>query len=208
MTGHRLPIFRPRLGLSNHYSGGPSLTPVNGKNIQPAKKQKVKASTFSMEGGSDPLHDPITAPPESSDDESEITRTENAAPYDSHDSDEDYDRHRTANIRATTFDKTTLSTANNAQFSTRASQASGGNSYSSMINDTSGLAGSKRSAEEDEPKAANQLKRGLDVPFQKKKKPPLMKYGLQQKTKRQNASQSTYSASQDISKYKEPIKYS
>ncbi|KAI0447312.1 RTC4-like domain-containing protein [Xylaria telfairii] len=201
MTRPRLPIFKPRLGLTSHYSGGPPLTQVNGKNIQPAKKQKVKASTFRMEGGSDPLYDPITAPPESSDDESEITRTENSAPHDSHDSDEDYDRNRTANIRATAFDKATLSTTNNTGFSrpeTRASQASGGESYSSMRSDTSSLAGSKRSAEDDEPQAVNQLKGRLDASFQKKKKQPLMKYGLQQKTKRQNALQSTYSASHDM----------
>ncbi|KAI8954826.1 RTC4-like domain-containing protein [Xylaria longipes] len=201
MTERRLPIFKRRIGLSNHYSGGPPLTQVNGKNIQPAKRQKVKLSSFRMEGDSDLLYDPITAPPESSDDEAENTRTENAGPNDSHDSDEDYDRQRTANISTTTFDKATSSTANNTQLSrpeTRAPQAYGGKSYSSRIDDTSGIAGSKRSAEEDRPKAANQLKSERDIPLQKKKKQSLMKYGSQKKTKRQNASQSTSSTSQDM----------
>ncbi|KAI0486349.1 RTC4-like domain-containing protein [Xylaria cf. heliscus] len=198
MPEHRLPIFRRRVGLSSHYSGGPPLTQVNGKNIQPNKK-RVKASSFLMDGDSDPLFDPITAPPESSDDEIENTRTENAAPNDSHDSDEDYDRHRAANIRATAFDNATSSTASNARLSkpgTGSSQAYGGESCSSAIDDTSSLVGSKRSAE-GRPKAVNQLKRELDIPLQKKKRLSLTKYGSQQKTKRPTASQST-SSSQDI----------
>ncbi|KAI0547456.1 RTC4-like domain-containing protein [Xylaria curta] len=195
MTERRMPIFRRRIGLTSNYSGGPPLTQVNGKSIQPPKRQKVKASSYFMEGGSDPLYDPITAPPESSDDEAEDARTKTAASNDDQDSDEDYNRHRTANIRATTFGNAT-STAK----ATRPFQALGEKSHSSRIGDGSSLAGSKRSAEEDQPKAANQLERELDSPLQRKKKRQSMtKYGSQQKTKRSNASQSTSSSTQDIS---------
>ncbi|KAI1756581.1 RTC4-like domain-containing protein [Xylaria castorea] len=200
MTERRLPIFQRRVGLSSYYSGGPPLTQVNGETIQPPKRQKVKAAPFLMEGNSDPLYDPITAPPESSDDEAGKICTKNAASNDGYDSDEDYNRHRTANIRATTFDKATSSTAKNNRLSrpeTRASQACGKKSDSSRVEDSSGLVGSKRSAEEYRPKAANQLERELGNPLQKKKRQSITKYGSQQKTKRPNASQSTSSASQD-----------
>ncbi|TRX97749.1 hypothetical protein FHL15_001504 [Xylaria flabelliformis] len=202
MTERRVPIFRRRIGLTSNYSGGPPLTQVNGKSIQPPKRQKVKASSYFMEGGSDPLYDPITAPPESSDDEAENTRTKAATSNDDQDSDEDYNRHLTANIRTTTFgNATSLKDTRLSRPEVRPFQALGKKSYSSRIGDTgsSGLAGSKRSAEEDQPKAANELEREIDTSLQKKKKRQSMtKYGPQQKTKRQNASQSTSSATQDM----------
>ncbi|KAI1739285.1 RTC4-like domain-containing protein [Xylaria scruposa] len=202
MTERRVPILKRRIGLNSHYSGGPPLTQVNGKSIQPPKRKKVKASTYFMEGGSDPLYDPITAPPESSDDEAENAHMQTAASNDGHDSDEDYNRHRAANIRATTFGNATSSTARDTRLSrSEIRPFLGKKSHGSRIGDSSSLAGSKRSAEEDQPKAANQLERELDSPLQKKKKKrqSMTKYGPQQKTRRSNASQSTSSSTQDTS---------
>ncbi|KAI0873462.1 RTC4-like domain-containing protein [Hypoxylon argillaceum] len=198
-----------RIGLTKHFSGGPPLTQVHGKAIQSAPKQKVKASSFGMKGDSDPLYDPITAPPESSDNEAENGPIKQSSPDDGDNSDEEYERSRTADIRATTFNKAASTTASKTQSfkrKTRASPVHGRDGNKPAIDDSSSLAGSKRYAEEEQPKGANQLEKELQAPRQKKKKQPAMKYGAQQKTKRSNVSQSipsswkdepTSSASQD-----------
>lgn len=193
-----------RVGLNKRFSGGPPLTQINGKSIQPAKRQKVDASSTAMRGDLDPLYDPITAPPESSDDEAENLVTKQPVPDDIDDSDEDYERRRTADIQGTVFKTATSSTSSNAQpanLPTRALRYLGAKSNSSSTDHSSSLAGSKRSAGEGRPKEVSQLEKELEGPRQKKKKPPLMKYGLQQKTKNQSSFASnddyTFSASQD-----------
>ncbi|KAI3343206.1 RTC4-like domain-containing protein [Ustulina deusta] len=191
MTGRRPAIFRRRLGLSSSYAGGPPLTQVHGKRIQSANRQKVGSSSVTMKGDLDPLYDPITAPPESSDDEAENTPIQQPTENDSHDSDEDYNRRKTADIRGTTFDDKTLKS--------RPRRAYGGKSHDSRTAESSSLAGSKRSAEVHRPKEANQLERELEAPREKKKKKAqlITKYGSQEKTKRQSSSQATSSASRD-----------
>ncbi|TGJ84305.1 hypothetical protein E0Z10_g4465 [Xylaria hypoxylon] len=203
MSQRRLALFRPRTGLDRRFSGGPPLTKVNGKNIQPAKN--VKASSVTVKGNSDPLHDPITAPPESSDEEAENIPIKQPSANDSHDSDEDYERHRSADIRGTTFDKTTSSTESNTRplrSKFKSARASDEKSDSSRIDERLSFAGFKRSAEEDQSEEVSQLKREFET-SRKKKKPTAMKYGSQPKSKRQNSTSSasrdcpTSSASQD-----------
>lgn len=206
MSEPRSMLFKPRrVGLDRRFSGGAPLTQVNGRSLQPAKRQKVEASSIAMKGDLDPLYDPITAPPESSDDEAGNTVTKQPATDDINDSDGDYERRRTADIRGTLFKNTTPSSSGNARparLKTRTLRSFGGKSNGSSTDDSSGLAGSKRSAGEDRPKEISQLERELEGPRQKKKKKlPVMKYGLQQKTKNQPSSASnddyTFPASQD-----------
>lgn len=194
-----------RVGLNRYFSGGAPLSQVNGKSIQPAKRRKVEVSSIAMKGHLDPLYDPITAPPESSDDEVEKLVTKQPATDDSNDSDEVYERRRrTANIRGTNFQSAKPSASSNAQPARpkiRAPRSFGGKSTASSADDSSSLAGSKRFAGEDRPKEVSQLEKELEGPRQKKKKKPPLKYGLQQKIKNQPASasndDSTFSASQD-----------
>ncbi|KAF2965163.1 hypothetical protein GQX73_g8430 [Xylaria multiplex] len=208
MPPNRSSLFRPRLGLDSRYSGGPPLTIVNGKNVQPAKR--VKASSIMMKEDSDPLYDPITAPPESSDDETEPTTVQHPNMDDSHVSDEDYERHRTTDIRGTTFGKATSSMRSNIRpprSKFKSARANDEKSYSSTTDEPPSLAGSKRPAEEDQPKGVNQLKKELEV-SRKKKNKSLMRYGsqssLQRKLEKRNPTSSTSrdyptsSSSQDI----------
>ncbi|KAI0203933.1 RTC4-like domain-containing protein [Astrocystis sublimbata] len=193
MAGGRASLFKRRLGLTSNYSGGPPLTRVNGKDIQPAKRQKVKASSTLKSGREDPLYDPITAPPESSSDEAEKT--------DGHDSDEDYNRNRTADIQSTAFDKTTsaATTTKNTRLSwptTRGSRVDKVEIPTSNVDDDTVVSVKPRRSDGNRPAATSQLKRELGGPVKRKKKEVLTKYGQQQqKVKRQNASQSTPSSS-------------
>ncbi|KAI1131746.1 RTC4-like domain-containing protein [Nemania abortiva] len=201
MTGRRSMILAPRrIGLNKNFSGGPPLSQIHGKAIVPGQRRKVKASSFAMKGDSDPLYDPITAPPESSDDEAGDVPVKPPNADDIDDSDEEYDRRRTADIRGTNFNKATSTTSSSALSSKpkiRPPRAYKGNAKTSRTDDLSSLAGSKRAAEEDRPKGPNQLEKELEAPRQKKKKQPVTKYGLQQKTKRQYVHQSTSSTSKD-----------
>ncbi|KAI1420394.1 RTC4-like domain-containing protein [Xylaria sp. FL1777] len=190
MTGRRSLIFQPKLsvGLSRNWSKGPPLTQVNGEKIQSNKRQKVGSTSATMKEDLDPLYDPITAPPESSDDEAENIPSQQPTENDSPDSDEDYNRRKAADIRGTTFDDKTPKS--------RACQAYGGKSRDSKSDEPSGLAGSKRSAGVHESKAANQLERELEAPRDKKKKPSrVTKYGVQSKNKTPSSSQAVSSAS-------------
>ncbi|KAI1111355.1 RTC4-like domain-containing protein [Nemania sp. NC0429] len=202
MAEPRSMLFKSRrVGLNKRFAGGPPLTQVNGRSIQPAaKRQKVESpSSSAMSRELNPLYDPITAPPESSGDEAENAVTKQPAGDDISDSDEEYARRRNGDIRGT-FNKPTSSGSGNAESArpkTRALRSLGGKSSSSSTEDDSSLAGSKRSAGEDRPKQVSQLERELETPRQrKKKKPPLMKYGLQQKIKNQSAS--AFDDDQDI----------
>ncbi|KAI1176827.1 RTC4-like domain-containing protein [Nemania sp. FL0916] len=208
MTERRSMLFATRrVGLTRNFSGGPPLTQVNGRNIQPTKRHTAKQSSFAMKGDLDLQHDPITAPPESSDSEAENVLPEQAAPQNSDDSDKDYDTRRTANIRGTAFGRATSSVTENAQRlkpKIRAPRGYGRSVNSSRIEEASSVAGSKRSADEDEdqPKQLTQLERELEAPRQKKKKKkqPVMKYGAQQQTaRRPNASQPAPSTFEDDS---------
>ncbi|KAI0401030.1 hypothetical protein F4802DRAFT_445564 [Xylaria palmicola] len=213
MTNRRSMIFGRRplsVGLSSRYSGGPPLSQVNGKSLQAGKEQEVKASASTMTRGSDLSYDPITAPPESSGDEAENTSTTKTASNDGHDSDDEYDKGRTADIRSTTFTRRASSTTNDTRLSRSKSSASRG--YNSGIDGSSSLTGSKRPAEEYRPKEANPLDRELESPRQRKKKRQVLtRYGSQHRSQEQNASQQptssaskggpTSSASRDSSEY-------
>ncbi|KAI0430063.1 RTC4-like domain-containing protein [Xylaria sp. FL1042] len=194
MTGHRLSIFRRRepgpAGLSKRYSGESPPTQSRGENNQSTKRQKVGTSSVTMKRELDPLYDPITAPPESSDDEEENITIQQPATGDSYDSDQDYNRRNTADIRGTTFgDKTSKP---------ETLQAYRAKSRDSDTDEPSSFAGSKRSALADRGKEANQLERELEAPREKRKKQQVVtKYGSQQKVKRQGSSRATFFASRD-----------
>ncbi|KAI0416070.1 RTC4-like domain-containing protein [Xylaria grammica] len=193
MPQRRLAIFRPRVGLDSRFSGGAPLTKVNGKIIHPT--HTTKPSSAAVTGNPDPLHDPITAPPESSDEEAENTAQQSTVD-DSQDSDAEYERRRTADIRRTSFNKTASSTETNPRsLRSKFRPASVDNGKSSVYrkDEPLSLAGSKRSAEEDQQKDVSQLKRELEA-SRKKKKPSFLKYGSQQNTRRRNP---TSSASRD-----------
>ncbi|KAI0107626.1 RTC4-like domain-containing protein [Nemania sp. FL0031] len=186
-------LSQRRVGLSRDFSGGPPLTKVGGKSIGPNQRRGVKTSSLAMKGDSDPLYDPITAPPESSDDEAENVAMKQPTSDDDNNSDEEYKRRLGADIRKTTFIKSTSTTPSSSQSAKpkiRPPRFMKWNAKSSSIDDPSSLAGYKRAAEEDQPKGPNQLEKELEAPRQKKKKKQTaMKYGLQQKTKKQNAPQ-------------------
>ncbi|KAI1824484.1 RTC4-like domain-containing protein [Xylaria intraflava] len=200
MAGAGSKAKAPRLGLTRHNPWGPPLTQVEGRNIlhsSSAKRPKVESSD-SMKGDQDPLYDPITAPPESSDDEVENAPVEQAVLNDQ-DSDEEYERRQTADIRKTTFNKSTVSKI----ASTRPTRPvrpvirvprtiPGSNRRSllgSEIDGPSSLAGSKRPAEEDQPTEDSQPGKDLEALRQKKKK-LVTKYGSNNKAARQNVFQS------------------
>lgn len=198
MADRRSMVFKTRrVGLSSRFSGGPPLTQIHGRNIQSAKRQKGEASVPTMEGDSDSFYDPVMAPPESSDAEPDNVATKQDTASDGDDSDKEYhNKRQTADIRTTSFNKaaSTASRASSTKSSkpkVRPPRALKAKSYSS--------AGSKRSAEEEHPKGPNQLERELEGPRQekRKKKPSQVTYGLQQKPRRANASQSAYSAVKD-----------
>ncbi|KAI3323385.1 hypothetical protein HD806DRAFT_535213 [Xylariaceae sp. AK1471] len=155
-------------------------------------------------------HDPITAPPESSDNEAENIPMGQASLKDNPDSDEEYDRRRTADIRTTNFDRTGPSKAssfraNNGKIRPPSAYKKKAHIY--KVDEPSSLAGSKRSAGESGPKEIKELERDAETPGEKKKKKqPRLTYGSQQKSTRLNelpprssASKSgpTSSASQD-----------
>ncbi|GAP83352.1 putative restriction of telomere capping protein 4 [Rosellinia necatrix] len=190
------------VGLNKKFSGGPPLTQVNGKPLQPAKRQKVEAPSCNMKGESDLLRDDsVTAPPESTDSESENTPKTQAASNGDDSSDEDYDRRRTADIHTTTFSKSTFTSSGVSKTrpgkpKIRRPTAYGPRPRGHIIEEASSSVGSKRPAEEDRPKEANELEEELKAPRQKKKKKQqiVTKYGLQQKTKRLSGSQPTSSS--------------
>ncbi|KAI1273398.1 RTC4-like domain-containing protein [Xylaria sp. FL0933] len=187
MTGPRRSLLfqcrRDEEKLKQPYSKKSLFTQSRGENSQSAKRQKVEPSSLAMKKDLDPLHDPITAPPESSDNEEANLKpaTDNGC-----DSDEEYNRRNAANIRGTTFHGKTSEP--------RVPPAG--------VDVPSSLAGSKQFAQLDQGKGANQLERELEAPRGKRKKPhPVTKYGSQQKTTRQGLSQPrngpTTSASQE-----------
>ncbi|KAI0535820.1 RTC4-like domain-containing protein [Xylaria digitata] len=197
MPPRRSGIFRPRVGLDSRFSGGPPLTIVNGKNVQPAKR--VKASSVMMKEDSDPLYDPITAPPESSEDEAETTPVQQPTANDDHDSDEHYEKHRTADIRGTKFGKATSSTESNTRplkSKFESARANDEKSYSSTIDEPPSLAGSKRPAEEDQLKGVGRLKKELEA-SRKKKNKSLMKYGSQYSSQQKLEKRNPTSTSRD-----------
>lgn len=200
MAERRSMVFKSRrVGLSSRFSGGPPLTQIHGKTIQSAKQQKAEASSPRMNGDSDPFYDPVMAPPESSDAEAEDIPTKQGTASDGDDSDKDYDRRRTADIRTTSFGKA-ASRASSTQSSKpkiRPPRALNAKPYSSRTEDTSSSAGSKRSAEEERPRELNQLERELEASHKKKKKPSRVTYGLQPKSRGANVSQPEYSAAKD-----------
>ncbi|KAJ2978695.1 hypothetical protein NUW58_g7416 [Xylaria curta] len=139
--------------------------------------------------------DPITALPKSSDDEAENSPIEKATGNDSYDSDEDYSRRHTGDIRGTTFGKDISSTGTSTRSSKpkiRVPQP-----YGSKIDSSSSFTRSKRSTEEDWPEEVNQVDRKLEALPQKKKKQPVIKYGSQQNNRRRNVSQSIFPSSKD-----------
>ncbi|KAI2636044.1 RTC4-like domain-containing protein [Xylaria nigripes] len=182
---------RQRLGLTKSYNGGPPLTQVNGKSIQPpnsAKKPEVAPSVV-MKDDQDLQYDPITAPPESSDDEVKNTFMGQAIQNSDQDSDEDYERQQTANIRKTTFDEFTLSKVPNTRpTGTVIRVPKRRKLFAPEKEQVSSLAGSKRLSEEDQPKGLGQSGKDLEV-LRKKKKRPVTKYGSSNKATKNNASQ-------------------
>ncbi|KAJ8123358.1 hypothetical protein O1611_g9610 [Lasiodiplodia mahajangana] len=201
MTERKSIVFaQRRVGLTKKFSGGAPLSQVGGRVINRKQGGEVKTSSVAMTRHSDPSYDPITAPPESSDDEAENVAIKRPASADNDDSDEEYNKRRAADIHKTAFSKAISTTARNSQPpkpKIRPPRAMKRNVETSSIDDPSSLAGSKRAAEEDRPKGPSQLEKELEAPRQKKKKQTAMKYGQQQKTKKQYASQSTSSASKD-----------
>jgi hypothetical protein len=151
-------------------------------------------------------HDPITAPPESSDDEVEDFPVGQASLNDNHDSDEEYDRRRTADIHTTDFNKTRSSRADSFRANKgriRPPSAYGRISHTYKETEPSSLAGSKRSAGEDKPKEIKELERDIEAPDEEKKKIKKKKqlrttYSSQPKSTRPNGSQPRSSAPKSV----------
>ncbi|KAI0966785.1 RTC4-like domain-containing protein [Xylaria arbuscula] len=183
MTGKRPLIFQKRMGLSSGYIG--PLTQINGQDIRSAKRQKVGESSGTMKGDTDPMYDPITAPPESSDDEAENNPVNQTTGKDNDDSDEGYNRRKAADIRGTTFDNKT------SQSRTRRARES-------RADEPLSFAGSKRPVEVHQAKEANQLERELEARREKRKRVlTKTKYGQQPTTKTQSSLRATSSASRN-----------
>ncbi|KAK5630014.1 hypothetical protein RRF57_005729 [Xylaria bambusicola] len=177
-----LVLGQRRVGLDRRFSGGAPLTKVDGREYQPTKRQKVGSSSVAMKRDTDPLYDPITAPPESSGDEAENTPKREPDINEDDDSDEEYNRRKAASIRGTTFDS-------------KASKLGAQQSYGEKSE-------SQQGAGERQPAEPNQLERELEAPRERKKKPSrIAKYGEQPKPKRTVSSQAKYSTSRDIAEY-------
>ncbi|KAI1359928.1 RTC4-like domain-containing protein [Xylaria arbuscula] len=112
MTGSRSSVRpqQPRIGLSKYHSTGSPLTQFrgkgNGKNIRPAKRQKVDQPD-KAKGDMGPSDKDLGALPESSDDEAENVSLQQTGASDSDDSDEEYNRRNAADIRGTIFNSET-----------------------------------------------------------------------------------------------------
>ncbi|KAI0523774.1 RTC4-like domain-containing protein [Xylaria bambusicola] len=183
MTKPRSGVLRQRrVGIDRRFPPGAPLTQVGGKDYQPTKRQKVGLSSVTMKRDGDPLYDPITAPPESSDDEAESPPKRELGIKDEDDSDEEYNRVKAANIRGTTFDNKEPKLG--AQHTYR------------------GETESKQCVAERQSVEPNQLERELEAPRERKKKPSrIAKYGEQTKPKRSVSSQTKYSTSRGIAEY-------
>ncbi|KAI1813323.1 RTC4-like domain-containing protein [Poronia punctata] len=184
----RVLSYKPRrpVGISRTDSGGAPLTKINGRDYPPKlgsdTHKKVTAAVKpspTMRKDTDAAKlDDILLPPLSSSDEAENNRQRRAASSDIFDSDEEYDKRRTANIKKTEFSRAKSDYPGvfpiPNEKGIRAPRVSHrkyntGNSY--------GSAGSKRTAEEDRPRAVTQLEREIEQrkvtkqPPRKKKKP-------------------------------------
>lgn len=170
------------MGLSRYQSQGAPLTQVNGQSIRASasgKQQKVESASNMKE---DPysLDDPITAPPESSDNEAENISVKRTNLNETSDSDEEYGRRRTADIHSTNFKGASSPRASNLQsndIKIRPPKKYVSNPHISKVSKPSSLAGSKRAAEEDRPREISQLL----PPRDRKKKKPIQTYGSQVK---------------------------
>ncbi|KAI1311395.1 RTC4-like domain-containing protein [Xylaria venustula] len=184
MTEKRPLIFQKRIGSS---TGSAPLT--NGQHIRSAKRQKFGDSSGNMKGNTDPMHDPITAPPESSDDEAENIPVNHTTGKDSDESDESYNRRKAADICATTFDNKT---------SRLRAGRDGGKSRESKTEKPSSFTRSKRPVEIHQANVTNQLERELEAPREKRKRVVTKtKYGQQPTTKTQSSLRATSSASRN-----------
>jgi len=209
MKGPQFTGHKPRsVGLTRAYTGGSPLTEIDGKKYTPKHKsvtpEKPKLSPTMKQDLDFSQYDEITAPPESSDDEAGTTPLQNGALDDDHNSDEEYDKRRTADILKTDFSSRASSNARRFGIVRAPGKARTRKFHS---DESSSLAGFKRSAEDDRPREMSQLERdaeeargGKEEP-KRKKKQTSRKYGAQSLSTRPNISKPQPTASQDDGKY-------
>jgi hypothetical protein len=209
MKGPQFTGHKPRsVGLTRAYTGGSPLTKIDGKKYthkhETATPEKPKSSSTMRQDLDTSQYDEITAPPESSDDEAGGTPLQNGAVNDDHNSDEEYDKRRTADILKTDFSSRPSSSATKFGI-VRAPGKTRTRKFHS--DESSSLAGSKRSAEDDRPRGMSQLEKeaeesrgGKEGPMRKKKQ-TTRKYGAQPLSARPNVSKPKPTASEDEGEY-------